>query len=192
MVFEEEDNIDETDKRDYIIRAEIDTIDLPKNNKAHGFDEIPAELLKYTDVNIRNELYNICNEIYLKGKTISDFEKGIVVLIPKNKETQKCEVYRTLNLTTHASKVIINIMKNKINKTIDEDLGKGQFGFSRNIGAKEVILTLRVLIEKQIKSSKDTFIAFVDLKKTFDNVKWSKLFSVLKTIGIKYKHRYDI
>jgi len=88
MVFEEEYNIDEEDIGVYIIRAKFDhVIDLLINNKTYDVDEIPTELLKYTDT--RNELYKIRNEIYLMRKTISDFEKGIVVPIPKKKGTQK-------------------------------------------------------------------------------------------------------
>lgn len=84
MIFEEEDNIDDEDKGDYIIHAEFDhAIDSLKNNKAYGVDEIPAELSKYTNVVVRKELNKICNEVYLKGKNISDFEKGVVILIPK-------------------------------------------------------------------------------------------------------------
>jgi len=110
--------------------------------------------------------------MYLKGKTISDFEKDIVILIPKKKGTQKCEEYRTLNLITHASKIITRIIKNRIEKTKEENMSKNQFGFRKNIGSWEVILTLRILIEKQIRRNKNTFIAFVDLEKAFDNVKW--------------------
>lgn len=117
-----------------------------------------------------NKLYKICNEIYLEGKTISDFEKDIVILIPKKKGTQKCEEYRTLNLTTHTSKIITQIIKNRIEKTIDENLGSDQFGFRKSIGTREAILTLRILLKKQIRRNKDTFIAFVDLEKAFDNV----------------------
>ena len=36
---------------------------------------------------------------------------------------------------------------------------------------------------------KPTFIAFVDLKKAFDNVSWPKLFDILKNKGIKYKDK---
>jgi len=39
-------------------------------------------------------------------------------------------------------------------------------------GIREAIETLRVLIEKQIRRNKDTLIAFVDLEKANDNVKW--------------------
>jgi len=90
MIFEDVTNIDEEDKGDFIVRSELyHAINLLKNNEAYGVDEIPAELLKYTDVDIRNELYKINNEIYLKGKTISGFEKGIVVLIPKKERNTK-------------------------------------------------------------------------------------------------------
>lgn len=51
------------------------------------------------------------------------------------------------------------------------------------------LLTLRALIEKQIRKSEDTFVTFVDLEKAFDDVKRSKLFDILKTIGIKYYDR---
>jgi len=54
-----------------------------------------------------------------------------VVLIPKKKGTQKCEEYRTLNLITHASKIITRIIKNRIDKKIEENLGKDQFGFRK-------------------------------------------------------------
>lgn len=62
MMFGEEDNIDKENKRDYVC-VEFDhatTIEHLKNYKAYGVDETPAELLKYTDVDIKNELYKIC------------------------------------------------------------------------------------------------------------------------------------
>jgi len=60
---------------------------------------------------------------------------------------------------------------------------------SENIGTRETIVTLKVLIGKQIRLSKDTFIAFVGLEKAFDNVNWNKLFDILKTIGTNYYDR---
>lgn len=32
-----------------------------------------------------------------------------------------------------------------------------------------------------------TYMAFLDFKKAFDNVKWNELFKTLKKIGLKYK-----
>lgn len=83
MVFEEEDNIHEDDKKDYIVYAEFD--DVIKHFKNNN-DEIPAKLIKFISIDFKNELYKICNEICLSRKIIKYFEKGIVGLIPKIKE----------------------------------------------------------------------------------------------------------
>lgn len=47
-------------------------------------------------------------------------------------------------------------------------LAKYQYGFRKNKGIREVTLDLRILLEKYIEIQKITYIAFVDLEKTFD------------------------
>ena len=47
-------------------------------------------------------------------------------------------------------------------------------------------------MEKQLKKGKDTYIAFVDAEKAFDNVKWKKMFEILKTLGVTYNDRRAI
>ncbi|VVC35247.1 Reverse transcriptase domain, partial [Cinara cedri] len=37
--------------------------------------------------------------------------------------------------------------------------------------------------------NKPLFIAFLDLEKAFDNVKWTKLFKIMEDIGIDYNDR---
>lgn len=82
-----------------------------------------------------------------KGKTINNFKKSIVVLI-KIKGTQKSQKkYKTLTLTL-ASKIITEIIKNKIEKIKEKNLANDRFEFKKNIGTREPIFTLRVEIEK--------------------------------------------
>jgi len=40
------------------------------------------------------------------------------------------------------------------------------------------------MIEKQIRQIKETFIAFEDLEKSFDNVQWNKLFKIVERISL--------
>lgn len=54
--------------------------------------------------------------------------------------------------------------------TKDGNLGDDQFEFRTNIGNGEAILALWLIIGKEIRKYKYTFIAFVDLEKSFDNV----------------------
>jgi hypothetical protein len=185
-VFEEENCVkEEEDKGDYIFQSKIDfAIENLQNKKTCGIEEIPTELIKCTGERINKEFGNICNEMYLNGKKIDDFRK---VAISKKKGTMNCNEYRTSNLNTHASKIITRVIKNRIEKVINANLGEDQFGFRRNIGTREA--TLWIMVETQIRRNKDTFIAFVYLKKASDNVQWKQLFEILKRIGIKYNDR---
>lgn len=68
---------------------------------------------------------------------------------------------------------------------LNSNNNKDPLGFRKNIRIREVILTLRILIEKQIRN-RNIFILFVNFEKAFDNIQLSKLFYILKNIGIKY------
>jgi hypothetical protein len=57
-------------------------------------------------------------------------------------------------------------MERKTEGTLSED----QFGFRKNMGTREVILALRLIIEKTIRKYRSTFIAFVYIEKAFNNV----------------------
>lgn len=61
---------------------------------------------------------------------------------------------------------------------------KDRFGFKKNMGTREAILALRIIIQKRIKKDKQTFITFVDIKKAFDNVNWTLMFNMMTRMGI--------
>jgi len=98
----------------------------------------------------------------------------------------KFEEHRTINLTSHVSKILCRIIKTRIEIKIYSNIGNDQFGFRKDIGTREAILSLRFLIEKQLRVNKDVIIAFVDLEEAFDNVNWDKMFDILKRLGITY------
>lgn len=76
-------------------------------------------------------------------------------------------------------------MEQKVEAVLSED----QFGFRKNRGTREAILALKLIIEKRMEMNMKTFIAFIDIEKAFDNVKWDKMFQILKAIGINYRDR---
>lgn len=74
----------------------------------------------------------------------------------------------------HEAKILVKIICNRIKNKIKKHVSNDQFGFRRNIETRVAILSLKILVEKQIEFDKDTFIAFIDLEKTFDNVPWKE------------------
>ncbi|KAF0746843.1 Reverse transcriptase domain-containing protein [Aphis craccivora] len=71
------------------------------------------------------------------------------------------------------------------NILIDND----QCGFRKNKGTREAILGLRVILEKQIDRQKITYMAFIDLEKSFDSINWTSLFKIVEETEIDFKDR---
>jgi len=92
-------------------------------------------------------------------------------------------------LLSHASKILTKIIFKRIEGKIEQLLTEDQFGFRRNMEMREAILVLRVIIQKRIRKDKQTFIAFGDIEKAFDNVNWKVMFNMMKRLGIKYTDR---
>lgn len=189
-IMEKEESIVEDNLGDCILRSEFDAAmnDL-KNNKAPGIDGLQAEMLKNAGEEAKDRLFKLICRIYETGNLPKDFKRNIILTIPKKSGADKCENYRTISLTSHASKILTRIVQRRMEHRAEENLDEDQFGFRRNRGTREAILALRLIIEREIKKDKTVYLGFVDLEKAFDNVSWRKMFMVLKTIGIKYRER---
>ncbi|KAI5738724.1 hypothetical protein M8J77_010460 [Diaphorina citri] len=181
------------DSDDSILRSEFNAaIEKLKDKKAPGVDEIPTEMLKATGDGIKECIFKMVQEIYEKGEMPSDFTKCKICVIPKKTGTTKCNEHRTLSLISHTSKILLNIILGRTERKIEEILTEDQYGFRKGRGTRDAILALRLLLEKQLKKNKETYIAFIDLEKAFDRVEWKKLFEILKEVGLNYKERRAI
>lgn len=189
-ILESEEDVNKDDLGDAILRAEFDRAlkDLSKN-KASGIDDIRSELLLALGETTLTRLFHLVCKMYETGEVPSDFQKNLIIPIPKKQAADRCDCYRTISLVPHACKILTKIIHRRMERQIEDELGEDQFGFRRNVGTREAILTLRLILENRIQKNVPTFLAFVDLEKAFDNVDWNKLFKILKITGIKYKER---
>jgi len=93
-----------------------------KENKSPGIDNLNEELLKASDGYGKDILFEIIGKAYETGKIPKDFEKCVIIPIPKKKKADICEEYRTISRTTHASKILTKIMHKRIESKINENL----------------------------------------------------------------------
>jgi hypothetical protein len=128
-------------------------------------------------------------KMYRDGNIPEDFTKSKIVLIPKKGNSTECKNYRTISLLTHASKILLIIIKNRIRKKTEKELDEDQFGFRQGIGTREAILALRVLTERRLNVNRNTFITFIDLEKAFDTVNWALLMNSMKKTRIDWRDR---
>ncbi|KAI5741951.1 hypothetical protein M8J77_001464 [Diaphorina citri] len=151
-----------------------------KGKKACGKDQIPAELIKHLDEEMRNLMFLFIKEVYESGNVPQDFQESDMVIIPKKTKSRKCEDFRTLSILSHTSKILTGIVKKRIERKIEQNLHDDQFGFRHGKGTREAILSLRLLIDESMRVHKPIFIAFVDLQKAFDNINWNLMLEILK------------
>src|SRR6267154_724498 len=137
------------------------------------------------------------NKIYKSGYIPEDFRKSIFVPFPKISRTQECNDFGTIALISHASKILLHLIKRRITPIVERQLGDSQMGFRKGKGTRDAIFQLRMIservtqmnIEKELQGKKTTkkkklYLCFVDYQRAFDRVKHDKLVEVMEKAGI--------
>lgn len=170
--------------------------ELPKG-KTCGNDNIAAELLQGMGEKGMGIMTSLINKIYNSGYIPEEFRKSIFVPIPKVSRAQECNDFRTIALISHASKVLLHLIKRRITPIIERQLGESQMGFRKGKGTRDAIFQLRMISERteqmnivkkigrnKIKKGKKLYLCFVDYQKAFDRVRHDKLVEVMEWAGV--------
>ncbi|KAL0812036.1 hypothetical protein ABMA28_009430 [Loxostege sticticalis] len=154
-----------------------------KNGKATGGDAIPIETIKALGEKGIHMFHTICNKVWQTGIWPSDWTHTIFVPLHKKGSTKKCNNYRLIALISHASKIILHILNERLKSYLSKEVAPEQAGFVKGKGTREQILIVRQIIEKSREFNKPTYICFVDFSKAFDSVKWPVLWKTLTDMG---------
>ncbi|XP_063595249.1 uncharacterized protein LOC134772112 [Penaeus indicus] len=156
-----------------------------KMNKAPGFDNLPAELIKCGGDPTVKTLHLLCNRILQTSKWPTQWTQSILIPIPKKKMSKKCSEHRTVSLISHPSKVLLTIILNRIKPGIEEILDESQAGFRKDRSTVKQISNLRLLCESQRNHQKNVFHNFIDFKKKHSIEYGTKRYGIQWPRGIK-------
>ena len=73
-------------------------------------------------------------------------------------------------LISHASKVMLKILKARLQQYVNSELPDVQAGFRKGKGTKDEIANIHWIIRKAKESQKNTYFCFIDYAKAFDCV----------------------
>ena len=96
----------------------------------------------------------------------------------------KCSKYHTIALISHTSKVMVKVLKARLQKYMKHKLPDVQAGFRKGRGTTDQIANICWIVEKAREFQKNTYLYFIDYTKAFDYVDHNKLWKILKEIGI--------
>ena len=145
-------------------------IQLLRKGKSAGVDNIPAELVQAGGEDVITTFETICNTIWQKGEWPTPWTKSFVLTLPKKGNMQQCQNYRTINLISHPSKVMLKINLNRLKPQAEKILAGEQASFKTGRSTTEQIFNLRILCEKYLQYQQDLYRVFIDFKKAFDRV----------------------
>ena len=168
-----------------ILREEVEAaVKSLKPGKSAGVDNIPAELIQAGGETMIDALLNICNKIWQTGEWPTSWTQSLVITLPKKGNLQQCQNYRTISLVSHASKVMLKILLNRLKPQAEKIIAEEQAGFRPGRSTAEQIFNLRILCERYLQHQQDLFHVFVDFKKAFDRVWHAALWSTMKLYNI--------
>src|SRR6476619_5049300 len=99
----------------------------------------------------------------------------------------ECSDQRTISLISHASKILLKILTNRIEAKARDFIGRNQFGFRKGCGTRDAIGVMRMICERSLEFGNNLYICFVDFEKAFDRVNWKKMIKVLQGIGVDWR-----
>ena len=105
-------------------------------NKASGGDGIPVELFQILKHDAVNVLHSICQQIWKTQQWPQDWKRSIFIPIPNKGNAKECSNYRTIELISHASKVMLKILQARLQQYVNCELSDVQAGFRKGRGKK--------------------------------------------------------
>ena len=83
-------------------------------NEASGGDGIPVELFHILTDDAVKVLHPICQQIWRTQQWPQVKKRSVFVLIPKKGNAKECSKYCTITLISHASKVMLKILQDRL------------------------------------------------------------------------------
>ena len=94
---------------------------------------------------------------------------------PKKGNAKECSIYHIIALISHASKVMLKILRARLQQYINCDLPDVQAGFRKCRGTRDQIANILWIMEKAREFQKNIYFCFIDFAKAFDCVDHNKL-----------------
>lgn len=153
-----------------------------KNNKATGSDHVAGEFIKAMaeDFNIRERINHAVHRIWQTGKWPPSMSESVYIAIHKKNCRGTCANYRTLALISHASKIVLYVIQQRLDIVVKKEVSSSQCGFISGRSTVDAIFRVKGISQAYLAVRKPLHMVFVDFKKAFDSVLHTKLFEILR------------
>ena len=104
---------------------------------------IPAELFQILKDDAVKVLHSICQKIWKMQQWPQDWKRSVFIPILKKGNAKECSNYHTIALISHTSKVMLKILKARLQQYVNHELPDVQAGFREGRGTRDQIANIR-------------------------------------------------
>ena len=115
----------------------------------------------------------------LENSTVTmGLERSVFIPIPKKGKTKECSNYCTIALISHTSKVMLKILRVRLQQNVNHEIPGVQGGYRKGRGTRDQIANICWIVKKAREFQKNIYFCFIDC------VHHHKLWEILKEMGI--------
>ena len=120
-------------------------------NKTSGGDKIPVELFQILKDDAVKVLHSICQQIWKTQQWLQDWKRSVFILISKKGNAKECSKMSEMRnaLISHASKVMLKIIQDRLQQYMNGELPDVQAGFRKGRGTRDQIANICWIMKKQ-------------------------------------------
>ena len=100
-------------------------------------------------------------------------------MLYKSGDPKNCSNYRTIALISHANKVLLIVILNRMKNKVESEVSDCQAGYRSGRGTIDMLFILHILIEKVRNTTEEAVITIIDYSKAFDSVQHQHLFQTM-------------
>ena len=93
--------------------------------------ELTAELFQILKDDAIKVLHSICQQSLKTQQWPQDWKRSVFIPIPKKGNAKECSNYHTIELISHASKVMLKILQARFQQYVNQQIPDGQAGLER-------------------------------------------------------------
>ena len=122
----------------------------------------------------------LCKKIWYTSTWPTEWKRTVYIPIPKKADSRECGNNRTIALISHASKVLLKIIKSRLETYVQRELSVIQADFRRGRGStRDQIANVRWIMQRAKEYNQELCFCFIDYSKAFDCVDHDLMWTTL-------------
>ena len=109
---------------------------------------MPSELFQILKDDAVKVLHSVCQQIWKTQQWPQDWKRSVFIPIPKKGNAKECSDYHTIALISNTSKVMLKILKARLQQYVNKELPDVQAGCRKGRGTRDQIANIRWIREK--------------------------------------------